>query len=113
MEASSAHHLGIEVETGPKTVVRLAGELDVMSAPDLWAVLDREMTQTPSLVLDMSGLEFVDSTGLGVLARAARECDAADGRITLQAPTKRVRDLLALTRLDRLFDMDPPPPTGG
>jgi anti-sigma B factor antagonist len=81
---------------GGERIVRLRGELDIHSAPDLERVLLRSRPTGQRVVLDLSGLEFMDSTGLRVLLRARSA--AAEGRWEIF-----VRDVPPTIR--RLFDM--------
>lgn len=63
---------------GDKTVLRVAGELDFSNAE----ILQKEMAGQPvgTLEIDLSGLTFLDSTGVGVLLNAAKDL-ASQGRI--------------------------------
>ena len=93
-------------DNGEEVVITLVGELDIATAPELWAAIDKALAQgRTKLVLDLSALAFVDSTGLGVFVRAAKELRAAGGGLALKAPGERVSKLLAMTRLEEVFDI--------
>ena len=66
-----------------------------------------------SLVVDMAGLDYMSSRGLRALTMAKRE--AGDTvKITLAAPNERMREILAISRYDKLFDVtDNVPASGG
>jgi anti-sigma B factor antagonist len=81
---------------GDERIVRLRGELDIESAPELERALLRSRPAGQRVVVDLSGLEFMDSTGLRVLLRARSA--AAEGRWEIF-----VRDVPPTIR--RLFDM--------
>jgi anti-anti-sigma factor len=92
------------VEETDSLVLELHGELDLSTCPALEAALERaEQTRTESLVLDLSNLQFVDSTGLrAILAAARRNADGnGDGRqfgLTRgPAVVQRVFDLAGIT----------------
>jgi anti-anti-sigma factor len=87
------------------TLVRLRGELDVASAPDLRErlldILDR---LTPSgLVLDLSGLEFIDSSGTAVLVGTERRARLLGCTLVLVAPQAPVSRVLQICGLDQHF----------
>ena len=70
-------------QRGGRTVVTVEGELDVATAPDLEKVLvEASLTDGP-LFVDLTPTTFLDSTGLKVLVRCARQLD---GRFTLVCP---------------------------
>jgi anti-anti-sigma factor len=57
------------------------------------------------LVLDLSELEFIDSTGLEVVLRAARRAHDDGRRLIVQRPSSYVRRLLAMTAIDQSLDV--------
>jgi anti-sigma B factor antagonist len=77
--------------------VVLRGEVDMATAPQLrealFAILDTGVT---SITIDCRGLEFLDSSGIGVLI-AVRKRLGDDGTLTLEAPPAHVRKVLELT----------------
>src|SRR3954462_10112809 len=86
---------GLRTEAGV-SVVRLVGEMDISNADALGAELDRMMgngngsgpgTGANRLVVDLAGLEFMDSSGIAMLLRAA----ARVGAISVRNPTAVVR----------------------
>ena len=56
------------------------------------------------IVLNLAGVPYIDSTGLGVLASAYATVARQGGRVVLVSLTARVQDLLAITRLLTIFD---------
>lgn len=87
------------VVDGDATVVRIAGELDLATAPDLTALLDSAALRPGigTLILDLGDVEFVDAAGVAALLQARARC--ADHQITLRlrGVHARVRRVLALT----------------
>ena len=59
------------------------------------------------LVIDFAGVEFVDSTGLGDLAGLRAAAVKAGGNLKLAGLSKRLHDLLVLTRMDLVFEIFP------
>lgn len=83
-------------------VLRLAGEIDVATAPRLRDRLVQLVTEgPPQLVVDLSGVTFIDSMGLGALISGLKRARAHDGDLRLAGPTDHVAKVLAITRLDQ------------
>lgn len=84
--------------------ITLAGELDVAAAAVLRDQVVRLVSEGRThLVFDCAGLEFVDSTGLGVLIGARARCLAANGTVSLTGARPGLQRLLAVTGVDGLF----------
>ena len=66
--------LSVRVEDiGPGTsIVALGGELDLSTVPRMEAPLLEQLQARPGVVVDLSGLSFVDSSGIGILIQASR-----------------------------------------
>jgi anti-sigma B factor antagonist len=87
-------------------VLTLAGEVDVASAPRLRDRLVQLVNEgPPNLVVDMSGLTFIDSMGLGALVSGLKRARAHDGDLRLAGPSDHVAQVLAITRLDAAFQV--------
>jgi anti-sigma B factor antagonist len=90
------------------TVLAPSGRLDVAGAPALReAVGDAVKNGPPRLVIDMEGVSFVDSTGLGSVIAALKLVRSSKGDLRLAAPNQQVRVVLELTTLDRVFTYYP------
>lgn len=84
-----------------RTVVTVAGELDIHSAPALASQLDPCTKVDHALVIvDLSGVTFMDSTGLGVLVSALKHVREHEGTLDVVVSEPRVLKVLALTGLD-------------
>jgi anti-sigma B factor antagonist len=81
-------------------VLVLRGELDMVSAPQLEVTLDDVLAQPHARVmLDLNGLNFVDSTGVSVLIKA-KQAAATHGRtLVLRRPTEQLERVFALVGL--------------
>lgn len=89
---------------GELVVVSLAGEVDVDNVSRVRACLDEAVDKGgPRLVVDLSGLTFIDTTGLGVLVRQLARLRARDGSMALVAPDGQVLRRLRRTNLAPLF----------
>jgi anti-anti-sigma factor len=79
-------------------IISLVGELDYAGAPAVARELDRiEKTDVRRITLDLSGLTFMDSSGLRLLLLANLRSRADGHRLGLRAPPHFVRRVLALT----------------
>lgn len=89
-----------------KDIVKLSGRLGVADATSAMDEFNRVIESNAShLYIDMSSLEFIDSSGLSVLVSTQKKIRKAGGDITLINVNSRIRSLLALTRLDEIFDI--------
>jgi anti-sigma B factor antagonist len=90
---------------GDHTIVTLTGEIDLYTAPRLQSELVAAMRSAdPALVVvDMSGVEFCDSTGMNVLLAAHRQACERGGDLALAAPRPPVRKILEVTGLASVF----------
>ena len=93
-----------ESDGQPYTLIAIVGEADVTNREDLRRVLDDEVTRQPStLILDLSGLRFMDSSALHVILQANRALDRQGDVMALVAPQEAVAKMLRLTTADRLI----------
>ncbi len=91
---------------GPVTVVDARGDIDALSAPALQERLEMHIAAGQRhLVIDLSGVGFMDSTGLGVLVGALRLARLHHGDLRLVAPSDRVRRIMAITGLHEVFEV--------
>ncbi|POX47136.1 anti-anti-sigma factor [Streptomyces sp. Ru71] len=101
-------HLRVRADRG-HTVLEFHGEIDIASAAEIAPHLDRATSgPTPRVVIDLSGVEFFDCSGLRLLYRARRRVLERDGRIRLVCTHPLTLRMLRLTGLSRLL---PPQPT--
>lgn len=85
------------------TVVTVVGAVDVATAPQLRSTLQElQIGGVSHLVIDLGAVEFVDSFGLGVLVGALKRARSRDAELVLRVTRDRLRDLLALTRVDTI-----------
>ncbi|WHM38172.1 STAS domain-containing protein [Streptomyces sp. BPTC-684] len=101
-----------EAEQGGWAVVRVRGELDLVTAPQVRRVVhDAVAAGRRDLVLDLSGVLFCDSSGVGVLIATRRLIRSCRGRLRLILPARgavegsHVNRVLAALGVRRLFDV--------
>jgi anti-sigma B factor antagonist len=100
--------MALEVETRQAdngvTVVAPTGRLDIAGAPALKEAIEEVVKNgPPRIVIDMEGVSFVDSTGLGSVINALKQVRGSQGELRLAAPNQQARVVLELTTLDRVF----------
>ena len=93
-------------EHGRWTLVRVTGEIDMATAPRLRQHLQTVTARRPSgLLLDLDRVEFIDSTGLGVMVGAAKRMRLIDGGFRVVCSQAHLKHLFELTRLDEVFEI--------
>jgi anti-sigma B factor antagonist len=104
---------------GDQVVVALGGVADLSTAPLLHQRLRRACVDHPgvTLTVDLDGLVALDDAALGMLLGAAAHAREAGGELQLVCTNERLRERLAVTRLDRCLTVrddlgDPAPRTG-
>jgi anti-sigma B factor antagonist len=91
-------------EEGDRTVVAVGGEIDVYTAPKLREQLvDLVNDGRYHLVVDMEAVEFLDSTGLGVLVGGLKRVRAHDGSLRLVCTQERILKIFRITGLTKVF----------
>lgn len=97
----------LEMDTwldGGHLVVELVGELDVYTARSLRGVLDHTpRADRRRIAVEMSRLEFLDSSGLGVLVSAMKQAQALGGGLCMVRPRERILKTLRITGLIRVI----------
>ncbi|HYN75778.1 MAG TPA: anti-sigma factor antagonist [Candidatus Limnocylindria bacterium] len=89
---------------GDRTVVEVGGEIDVYTAPQLRErVVELVDAGQVDLVLDLTGVDFLDSTGLGVLVGALNRVRAQDGSLALVLTQERILKIFEITGLRKVF----------
>lgn len=95
--------LNSRVQDG-RTLLEVVGEVDVYTAPALRdRISDLIDAGQHTLVVDLGGVEFLDSTGLGVLVAGLNRAKEVGGSLTLVCPQERVLKLFRITGLDEVF----------
>lgn len=89
-------------------VVAPVGPLDVATAPALrQRLIELQIPAGTRLVLDLEGVEYVDSMGLAVVIGALKRARSTGGALVIRCTRERTLSLLALTRLDQVLDVVP------
>ncbi len=87
-------------------VVALGGEVDVYTSPQVkQAILDLLNGGTTRLVVDLTGVDYLDSTGLGVLIGGLKRARERDGDLKLICDNVRILRIFEITGLTKIFDI--------
>ena len=93
---------------GEPLVVTVKGEVDLATAPELEATVQRAFEIVPaSVLLDLAGMSFIDSSGLRVLVALSNEARSRDATLALRNVPRHAERVLDLTGLSYWFDRAP------
>lgn len=85
-------------------LVSVSGELDLYAEPDFRGALDAaQLLGCPTVVVDLSGVSFMDSTACGVLVGEAKRRRRDHGELVLVSSGKRAGRVLEVSGIDRFF----------
>ena len=87
-------------------IIELEGEVDVYTAPQLkQQMISLLESGANELVVDLTKVDYLDSTALGVLIGGLKRMRERDGNMVLVCPSPRIRRVFEITGLDKIFDM--------
>ncbi len=97
--------LGLDVrKMGTQAVVDVKGEIDVYTAPKLREKLIELVSEgSYDVVVNLEGVDFLDSTGLGVLVGALKRVKAHDGSLSLVCTQDKILKIFKITGLTKVF----------
>ena len=98
--------MNIDIQiSGKNLLVRPAGEIDIDSSDKLRLLLDNAMDDNPvcHMVVNLEGVTYIDSSGLGVLLGRYKRLAATGGRVSLVSPGPRIRKILEISGLLRIM----------
>jgi len=88
-------------------LLRLAGLLDAFSEPTFRKVLDKYVEEGPfNIILDLSQIDFIDSSGIGALVQIAKKIQNSGGSLQL-ITNPRVMQTVKMVRLEQFFKLQP------
>ncbi|GCD97205.1 MULTISPECIES: STAS domain-containing protein [Embleya] len=93
---------------GGRTIVEVGGEIDVYTAPKLREQLVELVNEGQfHLIVDMEAVDFLDSTGLGVLVGGLKRVRAHEGSLQLVCTQERILKIFRITGLTKVFPIHP------
>lgn len=95
-------------EQGDYSVVTVTGEVDLYTSPKMReAILGGISRRRPHVVVDLSGVSYMDSSGIATLVEALQATRKRDGRLVIAGLSDRVREVFELARLQSVFELAP------
>jgi anti-sigma B factor antagonist len=93
-----------ELEEDGVAIIAITGEIDLACSPELREILHAHAkARRPALLLDFTGVKYVDSSGLATLVEYVRLVQGFGGRLALAEVNPRVRTIFDLVRLSEIF----------
>lgn len=90
-----------------QVIVYLSGEVDAYTAPNLREkILPLTEQAGAEVIIDLSGVNYIDSTGLGIFIGALKSTHTHNSKIKLKGLSSRVERLFKITGLDEVLDLD-------
>jgi anti-sigma B factor antagonist len=97
----------MQIATTPgsdRYVITVSGEVDLASSPDLdTSIIAAIASGAASVVIDLTNVSFMDSSGLGVIVRGLKRCREADKDLDLVITNERVLKVFGITGLDQVI----------
>ncbi|MFT5171668.1 MAG: anti-sigma B factor antagonist [Candidatus Marinamargulisbacteria bacterium] len=95
-----AINFSVKVEKKDLPVVRVEGEIDIYTCPDLQTVFGDLITGGhDSFILDLENIQYIDSTGLGTIAAAANELMVKNGSIKIICNKPQIKKIFEVSGL--------------
>ncbi len=88
---------------GGVIVVALEGDVDLESSPQAREVLLASVGESPKVLVDLSGVHYIDSSGVATLVEALQTARKKQGELALAAVSESARRVFELARLDKVF----------
>lgn len=96
----------VVTEEAGQTVAHVSGEIDIATCERLRDAIEPHLGRGQRVVLDLSGVRFMDSSCLGVLLKARTTLTADGGSLILRNPSRAATRVLSLAGVAELFDTE-------
>ena len=97
-----------EISTPEPNVLSISGEIDLHESPQLKQALEPMIKKkTPRVVVDFTGVSYIDSSGLAVFIETMQRIQAYGGKFAFYGLRDNVRAIFELARLDQIFSIFP------
>lgn len=94
----------MQTDNGDETVIQIDGTLDALTAPDLKPVVEQLVNERRrSVILELSSLRLIDSSGVGVIVSLWRRIRENGGQLKIVGLRDQPRAIFRLLSLDRVF----------
>lgn len=96
----------LTVQPDSDGVLHVVGEVDLRTCDELEVAVRAALDQgAPTVVLDLSAMNFCDSTGVGIFVRLHKHAESVGARMVLRSPPTRFSSTLHVTGTDRLLNL--------
>lgn len=109
MQADSSGPVEVTTRTEQGfTIVTVKGEVDLYSSPRMReALMTSASRKKPQVIVDLSGVTYMDSSGIATLVEALKLTRKQSGRLVIAGLSDRVREVFELARLESVFELSP------
>lgn len=99
--------MSVKIETkNGLTVCHVEGEIDINSSPGIKKSFDKVLSsKTPKIIVNLSKVTYVDSSGLATLVEILKNMRSYGGRLRLTNLSSKVKSLFEITKLEKLFEI--------
>ena len=94
------------VPTPEAMVVAVRGEVDISTVPRLNELLTEALDKSSTVVVDLTNLDFLDSSGIAALVRAQERASTELAALVLRSPNRAVRRVLSISGVDQVMVID-------
>jgi anti-sigma B factor antagonist len=95
--------------TNGTAVIAVRGDVDLYTAPQLWETIDAAIAGTPhELVIDLTDVGFLDSSGLSVLVKAHKRLRPVEGSVVVRGAGEHVYMALEISKLTSVLTVEAP-----
>ena len=93
---------------GDAVIVAFSGDVDMATSPDARRVfLDLVAKKTPKIVVNLTSVSYIDSSGLATLVECFQNMRKFGGKLRLFGLNENIKDVFSLARLDTIFEIKP------
>ncbi len=87
-------------------LLSITGEVDMFSSPEARKeIANLVKKEIPRIVVDLSGVSYMDSSGVATLIEGLQMCNKYDGKLVVAGLRDNVREVFELTKLDKIFEI--------
>ena len=99
--------MSVKIETkNGLTVCHVDGEIDINSSPGIKKSFDKILSsKTPKIIVNLSKVTYVDSSGLATLVEILKNMRSYGGRLRLTNLSSKIKSLFEITKLEKLFEI--------
>lgn len=96
----------IRSDNGDETTIQISGKLDVLTAPEMAPIIEDLVAEQRRLVIvDLSKLELIDSSGVAVIVGLYKRVRAAGGEVKVTGARDQPLAIFKLLRMDKVFNL--------